>query len=219
MQPAADATDDRVLVLTPTGKDAQLTSDILTRAGFACKTCRYPEDLEREMDLGVGVAVLAEEALTSAFMTQLVRVLSAQPAWSDLPLVVFTQHSDGIDDILQMLGRLGNVTVLERPVRITTLLSAVRSGLRGRRRQYELRDLLGRLEEADRRKDDFLAMLGHELRNPLAAIQNAGLVSLTHIASPIGSLNVPRSSTFPDFGRLSSLCINESLPPNRFLTF
>src|SRR5262249_52512617 len=29
------------------------------------------------------------------------------------------------------------------------------------------------LREADRRKDEFLAMLGHELRNPLAPIQNA----------------------------------------------
>ncbi len=30
-----------------------------------------------------------------------------------------------------------------------------------------------RAEEADRRKDDFLALLGHELRNPLAPIRNA----------------------------------------------
>ena len=29
------------------------------------------------------------------------------------------------------------------------------------------------LEEADRRKNEFLAMLGHELRNPLAALSNA----------------------------------------------
>lgn len=32
---------------------------------------------------------------------------------------------------------------------------------------------LQRLEETDRRKDEFLAMLGHELRNPLGAINNA----------------------------------------------
>ena len=32
---------------------------------------------------------------------------------------------------------------------------------------------LGHLREADRRKDQFLAMLGHELRNPLAPIRNA----------------------------------------------
>src|SRR5262249_27755548 len=29
------------------------------------------------------------------------------------------------------------------------------------------------LKEADRRKDEFLAMLGHELRNPLAPVRNA----------------------------------------------
>lgn len=32
------------------------------------------------------------------------------------------------------------------------------------------------LRDADRRKDEFLAMLAHELRNPLAAISNAGYV-------------------------------------------
>ena len=36
----------------------------------------------------------------------------------------------------------------------------------------------GQLEAADRRKDDFLAMLSHELRNPLAAIQ--GSIELMH---------------------------------------
>ena len=30
-----------------------------------------------------------------------------------------------------------------------------------------------RLRDADRRKDDFLAMLGHELRNPLAPLRGA----------------------------------------------
>ena len=33
--------------------------------------------------------------------------------------------------------------------------------------------LIRELQEADRRKDEFLAMLAHELRNPLAPIRNA----------------------------------------------
>jgi PAS domain S-box-containing protein len=43
------------------------------------------------------------------------------------------------------------------------------------------------LKEADRRKDEFLAMLAHELRNPLAAINNAVQVSLkiTHSADDL----------------------------------
>ena len=42
-----------------------------------------------------------------------------------------------------------------------------------RRTADELRDVAARLSEADRRKDEFLATLAHELRNPLAPIRNA----------------------------------------------
>jgi PAS domain S-box-containing protein len=38
---------------------------------------------------------------------------------------------------------------------------------------HERMGLVNKLREADRRKDEFLAMLGHELRNPLAPIKNA----------------------------------------------
>ncbi len=40
-------------------------------------------------------------------------------------------------------------------------------------RTAELNESEARLREADKRKDEFLAMLGHELRNPLAAIRHA----------------------------------------------
>ena len=68
---------------------------------------------------------------------------------------------------------LGNVTLLERPVRVAALVSAVRSALRARERQYQTRAHLQEREEADRRKDEFLATLAHELRNPLAPIRNS----------------------------------------------
>ena len=41
------------------------------------------------------------------------------------------------------------------------------------RLEEDLKKTIARLAEADRRKDEFLAMLGHELRNPLCAVQNA----------------------------------------------
>jgi signal transduction histidine kinase len=51
------------------------------------------------------------------------------------------------------------------------LLSVLADRLRRARRQAEGR--AEELAEADRRKDEFLAMLGHELRNPLAPLANA----------------------------------------------
>jgi signal transduction histidine kinase/ActR/RegA family two-component response regulator len=72
---------------------------------------------------------------------------------------------------------LGNVTLLERPLRATALLSAMRSALRARQRQYQIRSHLDERERAadtlrvaDQRKDEFLATLGHELRNPLSPL-------------------------------------------------
>ena len=42
-----------------------------------------------------------------------------------------------------------------------------------KRLEEELRQFTAELAEADRRKNEFLAMLAHELRNPLAAVGNA----------------------------------------------
>jgi PAS domain S-box-containing protein len=42
-----------------------------------------------------------------------------------------------------------------------------------RKLERELQDRAARLAEDDRRKDEFLAMLAHELRNPLASVGNA----------------------------------------------
>ncbi len=44
----------------------------------------------------------------------------------------------------------------------------------------QLRQSVADMSEADHRKDEFLAMLGHELRNPLAPILNAAVVLRLH---------------------------------------
>src|SRR5262249_16907751 len=106
---------------------------------------------------GAACAVITQEALIPHVQAELARALKAQPPWSDFPVIMLTSRgqSPAID--------LGNVTMLERPVSPTTLLAAVRSAFRARKRQYEAR-------AAIQQRDQFLAMLGHELRNPLGAI-------------------------------------------------
>jgi signal transduction histidine kinase len=90
------------------------------------------------------------------------------------------------------VAMLGNVTLLERPMRVSALLSALRSALRARLHQYEIQAHLLELERARdaeaneaRRKDEFLAMLAHELRNPLAPIRNVAYVLAKGQADPL----------------------------------
>lgn len=53
-------------------------------------------------------------------------------------------------------------------------------------RSEQLRIVVEALRESDRRKDEFLAVLGHELRSPLSAIRNA--VRVLHTHAPAGPL-------------------------------
>jgi hypothetical protein len=138
---------DRVLVWIANRRDADLTVQILKDGGHRAERCSGPGDLLAAMREGAGCAVIAEEELTATAKQALVQLLAAQPPWSDFPLIIFCARRGG------RLEDLGNVYRLDRPVRVATLLIAVRSALRARRRQYEA-------EEAIRLRDQFLAMLG-----------------------------------------------------------
>jgi PAS domain S-box-containing protein len=61
-----------------------------------------------------------------------------------------------------------------------------------RRQTEELKTLNQRLRDTDRRKDEFLATLAHELRNPLAAICN-GMEILRHSDSDAATLEQAQS--------------------------
>jgi signal transduction histidine kinase/CheY-like chemotaxis protein len=165
--------EERVLILAPTGRDSTLACQVLGAAGLDCGSCADGGSLYREIEAGAGTVILAEEALTGWMVRALLAMVENQEPWSDLPLVIIVDGGDASEKVLATLAPLTNATILERPVRVNTLVSAVQSSLRARRRQYEVRDLLRGQAETDRRKDEFLAMLGHELRNPLAAIRNS----------------------------------------------
>jgi signal transduction histidine kinase/ActR/RegA family two-component response regulator len=178
-----DSRDEVVLVLAPTGRDMPLTCAMIDeRLHVACEPCADVADLCNKIRLGAGMAIIADEAMDLPGVRRVLEVLEAQLPWSDLPLLILSSGADVGLRLISELRTRGNVTVLDRPLRILTLVSAVQSALRARRRQYEVRDLLAETRNAVKQRDQFLAMLGHELRNPLATISNA--MSVLDAASP-----------------------------------
>lgn len=153
---------EHILVFAPTGRDASLACDALAGAGLHARACAGVEDLATGIRQGAGAAIISEEALTPHAVGHLMAQLASQPPWSDFP-VILMGDAETLARRDRRLVDDANVTILERPFRIRTLVAAARAALRGRRRQYDA-------ARAIRNRDQFLAMLGHELRNPLAAM-------------------------------------------------
>jgi signal transduction histidine kinase len=139
----------RVIVLAPRKRDARLSQIILARAGMACTVCGTMESLCDELADAAGAVVLTEEALASEHFSRLITILNQQPVWSDLPLILLMPGGANSPVLERMLAQLGNVLILDRPVRLQTLISVLRSALLARKRQYQIRAHLVEQQQAE----------------------------------------------------------------------
>ena len=162
------------LIVSPNANDRNLTVDLLREGGIeAQSSSELRNALDGKLDQ-FGCVVIVEEALVENEMEAFRDALRKQPSWSDLPILVITAHETVSSALIdQVFPDVGNITLLGRPLSPTVLISSIKGALRSRIRQFEVRDLLHQRDESLKHRDEFLAMLAHELRNPLAPIRNS----------------------------------------------
>lgn len=170
-----DERDEQVLVLAPTARDAAISRGILEAAGLRHVLCNTIEDVCHHAARGAGMAVVTAEAILSDRDGCLATWLRAQPPWSDFPLVVLTPAGADSPKLLRALEALGHMTLMKRPVEVSTLLSTIRSALRDRQRQYAVRDLLAERQQVA----DALRIERERYRVTLASIGDAVIATDT----------------------------------------
>lgn len=209
--------DLHVLVVAPTGRDATLIANLLTKEGIDCSVCSSSEEaLERVV--GSGALVVAEEVFTPSNIAAWGQKIAEQSSWSDYPLIVLTV-AGAVDPNSQkkMLFRepLGNVVLLERPIRPETLVSTVQASLRSRRRQYQIRDSMAqrRKTEVALLQSEKLAVAGrlaasiaHEINNPLEAVTN--LLFLIGTSSSLEETKIYAETAADELARVSEIAIH-----------
>ncbi|MDT8386548.1 MAG: hybrid sensor histidine kinase/response regulator [Thiogranum sp.] len=171
--PPGDGREERVVVMVNGARDSQLCGHALRQHGIASSVHSDAQTFSAALAGDTDVIVVAEEVMQGRAGEALRQFLAAQPDWSALPLVLLCRAlppaSLDVTKDHNLLGR-GRVTLLESPIRITSFVSAVQMSLYERRQQFRIRDLLEERAAQIRQRDQFMAVLGHELRNPLAAI-------------------------------------------------
>jgi signal transduction histidine kinase len=185
----------RVLLIDDDRDDYLLTRDLFAEipggryrldwvsdydAGLAA-LCQAEHDvylLDYRLGEKTGVDLLAQ-ARTQGCAGPVI-LLTGQNVWE----VDLAAMESGAADFLEK-GRL-DATLLERSIRYT--LQQRRHEAELERKVQERTEALERaneaLKDADRRKDEFLATLAHELRNPLAPIRNALEIMRVGTANP-----------------------------------
>jgi signal transduction histidine kinase len=159
MTSAVEELEARVLVLAPIGRDAKAAVRQLGDNHLCGVICSGPQELYQKLMEGAAAALIAEEAFLGDGDLELNEWVAGQPPWSDFPFIVLTSHHTSAAvhaHRLRLLEALGNVSLLERPLSQVSLVSAVQTAVRARRRQYQVRDHLIERERAAAQLEDVI---------------------------------------------------------------
>lgn len=141
----------RVLVSAPFGADAPGIVDLLRREGYHADGHLALDEVANRLSDDVGAVLMTEDAIRTPHLEYIEAALDRQPAWSDIPFVVLAtrragpEHArKGLDERLRPY--IGNAVIVERPLSLSSLLSALTATMRSRQKQFDMRDRLRELE-------------------------------------------------------------------------
>src|SRR4051812_35117918 len=100
--------EERVLILAPMGRDAELTRTFLLQAEMIAEICRDVAEVAQKLREGCAALVLAEEILGASSLKLLIDLLSEQPSWSEIPISVITSGGEGTVESLDRLAVFGS---------------------------------------------------------------------------------------------------------------
>ena len=147
-----------------------MVSKMLRNAGFRVAEARTGAEALAKASADAPDVVVLDVRLPDANGFDVCRRLKSNPKTKDIKIVhtsaMFVSSNDKLEGV-----EAGADAYLTQPFEPQELIAIVRSLVRLHATETDLVERNEALVAADRRKDEFLAMLAHELRNPLAALQ------------------------------------------------
>lgn len=136
----------QVVLCAPFGKDAEILTEIVSSESLSVTHCASLKELAHQLSQETDLILLTEEALVSSSLQAIQRTLRKQEPWSDIPIILLASAgrtpSPWTTEFMFKLAEDANISILERPVRVPTIISVIRSAKRARNRQRQVQGLL-----------------------------------------------------------------------------
>ncbi|MEG3126012.1 sensor histidine kinase [Sphingomonas sp. GB1N7] len=165
---------NHILVLAPYRRDADYLQKLFAEHDIRVEICTDFASIGERLVHSPGVLVATHEALTPAVLKAVAIHLAAQPAWSEMPIVILLDRTSNQLQVRNELARAwprARHIYYQRPVTPVELISGVQSALLARLRQRDVRDHIDR--EIELRRE-----LNHRVKNILASV--ASIFEMTH---------------------------------------
>ena len=168
---AASVEDRRIGILAAV-EEAAVIEAIGSAAGGECILQKSHELVSGMASGALAAAVITKEVLGDLDMAMVAEALERQPTWSDFPFVLIADRNSLSDDA-GLVERLGNVTIVERPIDDVVLGKAVKAALRSRRRQRDAEAYLSQRETAEEHLRQLTETLEARVRERMADLRGA----------------------------------------------
>lgn len=170
--PASLPSPVRVLNVNDDDAARYVASKVLRRAGFEVFESNTGLSAVQKARAHKPHLAVLDVRLPDISGLEVCRTLKSDPETSSILIVQTSASFVSSANKVEGLSS-GADAYLAQPFDSEELIATLHSLLRGRRQEAEARERANALAQADHRKDEFLAMLAHELRNPLSAILTA----------------------------------------------
>jgi C4-dicarboxylate-specific signal transduction histidine kinase len=171
---SVEPVERRVLILAPIGRDGAAIAEVLQRVGLDSLICRDVLGLVAVLDAGAGAVIISEEALFGEDAAALAAWVDRQEPWSDIPFIILIARQ-GRPDLMrwrqELLTKLHNATLVEKPLDALTLSSVSTAAIRSRQRQYEVRDYIAARAAAAETLEELVVSRTRELEAANASLR------------------------------------------------
>lgn len=157
------------VLYAPVGRDASILGTMLATVHLDALVCTSAAEFLAALGEQAGLAIVTEEGLMRCPADRLAAQLRSQPLWSNIPIIALADGNALLPGgATSVLEKVGNITLIARPLRREALLLAILSAHRTRLLQFQVRDQLvqlsGHAAELERRVEERTAALANEVR-------------------------------------------------------